>query len=133
MSEHAAVLFANEAFYLAFSSRDFEAMEQIWAVDAAVSCLHPGWPPLFDRDDVMESWEAILSNATSPQIVCDKPVAHVFGDTAYVVCHEVLDQGFLLATNIFVRENRNWKLVHHQAGAAPPPSDKDDPEPPRLV
>ena len=42
MPEHAAVLFANDAFYLAFANRDYDAMDVIWARDAPVTCIHPG-------------------------------------------------------------------------------------------
>ena len=56
MSEHAAVNFANEAFYVAFSTRDLEAMDALWARQAPVTCIHPGWNALTGRDAVMESW-----------------------------------------------------------------------------
>ena len=49
----------------------------------------------------------------------------VFGDFACVICHEVLDQGFLVATNLFVLEDGQWKIIHHQAGTAPPPEEEE--------
>jgi len=127
MSEHAAVLFANDAFYLAFATRDLGAMDAIWAQDAPVSCVHPGWEPLLDRDEVMESWQAILTNPSATHITPKNPTVHVHGDIAIVICSEILDQGFLVATNLFVHEDGQWKIIHHQAGAAPPPeADEDD-------
>ena len=33
-----------------------------------------------------------------------------------MICYEVLEDGFLAATNIFVREAGGWAMVHHQAG-----------------
>jgi hypothetical protein len=33
-----------------------------------------------------------------------------------VVCEEELDGGTLIASNLFVREDGSWRLVHHQAG-----------------
>ena len=132
MSEHAAVRFANEAFYIAFAGRDMEAMEALWARRAAVSCIHPGWGPLAGREAVLESWRAILSQSQSPRVQCRNQEAHVLGDVAYVVCHEALTQDFLVATNIFVREDGAWKMVHHQAGPAPPPPE-DEPEDPETV
>jgi len=122
MSEHAAVLFANEAFYLAFSSRDLDAMDTLWARHDAVSCIHPGWPSLSGRDEVMGSWQNILGNAESPRITCTGARAFLLGDAAYVICYEVLDQGTLVATNVFTRENGAWKMVHHQAAPSPPPA-----------
>jgi hypothetical protein len=33
-----------------------------------------------------------------------------------VICFEEIMNTFLVATNVFVREGRVWKMVHHQAG-----------------
>lgn len=125
MPEHAAVLFANDAFYLAFASRDFQAMDEIWAAETQVTCIHPGWNPLSGREEVMESWEAILSGPTTTNIICKNSTVRVFGDLACVICHEVLEQGFLVATNLFISEDGQWKIIHHQAGAAPPQEDTE--------
>ena len=70
MPEHAAVLFANDAFYLAFANRDLDAMEDIWAKETSITCIHPGWEPLLGRDEVMESLEAILNNSPATNISC---------------------------------------------------------------
>jgi hypothetical protein len=127
MPEHAAVLFANDAFYLAFANHDLAAMNDIWAKETPVTCIHPGWAPLAGRDTVMESWQAILTSPSAPKITCQNAEARVVGKIGCVICHEVLDQGFLVATNIFVREGDGWKIIHHQAGAAPPPDTEAEP------
>lgn len=116
MTLHDAVLFANEAFYLAFRSRDVVAMEDIWASRVPVTCIHPGWPPLYGRDEVLESWRGILGAESSPKIGCHAPRAHVYGDVATVLCYERVAESYLIATNVFMREGGVWKLVHHQAG-----------------
>jgi hypothetical protein len=128
MSDHVAVVFANDAFYLAFAGKDMDAMEAVWAEQTPVTCIHPGWPPITGRDEVMASWRAILSGPMPPNISCEYPEAHVLGDIAYVICHEVLEQDFLIATNIFVHEGRTWRMVHHQAGPAPAPADEEEEE-----
>ena len=46
MSDEEAVLAANEAFYRAFAARDFAAMDALWAAEAPVACIHPGWDAL---------------------------------------------------------------------------------------
>ena len=116
MSDTDAVLFANEAFYRAFADCDEKAMDDVWSFSEQIACLHPGWGPLFGREDVVSSWMAIIRNPDSPAIVCHDAQAHVYGDTAYVICFEEIDGNYLVATNVFIREGRVWKMVHHQAG-----------------
>ena len=116
MSDQEAVLAANEAFYRAFAERDLPAMAALWSQRAPVACIHPGWNLLTDREAVMASWAGILGGGSSPNIRCLGPVAFVTGDTAFVICYEVVEDGFLAATNIFVREAGGWTIVHHQAG-----------------
>lgn len=126
MSDEQAVLLANEAFYRAFTDRDEKAMRELWAVEAEVVCIHPGWAPLESLPAVMESWGAILGNADAPVVRCRDPRVNMIGDVAVVVCYEVVGQGVLVATNMFVREKGLWKMVHHQAGPAPglPPANE---------
>lgn len=116
MSDRDAVLFANEAFYAAFNNRDFKAMEQLWAQESPVSCIHPGGGAIFDREAVMASWQSILSYDSQAPIQYIGPHVRMYGEYAAVVCFEVIGGNNLIATNVFVREDRAWKLVHHQSG-----------------
>lgn len=126
MIETTAVLFANDVFYVAFAGRDMGAMDQVWAEQAPVACIHPGWNPLAGRDEVMESWVAILGNEGSPPVQCRNARATLIGDVAVVVCHEEIDDTFLVATNIFVKEDGHWKMIHHQAGPGQPPDEDEE-------
>lgn len=126
MSDHAAVLFANDAFYVAFAAADMTAMEAAWAGSDSITCIHPGWHALYGRDAVMDSWRSILGAASAPKIRVQGARAQVMGDVAYVVCHEILGRGQLIATNVFVREAGRWRMVHHQAGQAPPPEEGEE-------
>jgi hypothetical protein len=127
-----AILFANEAFYRAFADRDPAAMEDLWAKDAPVVCVHPGWGPLTDRETILASWRAILTGRNAPDIRCRGPQVFQHRDTAIVICYEMIGAGFLVATNVFVRQKGRWKMVHHQAGPTnhePPAESDNDNEP----
>lgn len=133
MQEHADVLFANDTFYLAFQTRDVEAMEDLWARDVAVACTHPGWPTLSGREQVMQSWAAILGNPDSQEVACRGAQARRYGEVAFVTCYEVVGDSLLAATNIFLHGAAGWKLVHHQAGPCnAPPSELPEEEESRL-
>jgi ketosteroid isomerase-like protein len=116
MSEHEAILFCNEAFYRAIADRDIPAMEDVWARTPPVSCIHPGWAALFGRDEVLASWRRILSHDEAPKIVCRQPEVLVYGEVGAVICYEDIEGQLLVTTNLFRREGRQWRLVHHQAG-----------------
>ena len=61
MSEREAVLFANDAFYLCFAGEDVDSMDGLWASNAPVTCIHPGWEALYGREEVLESWRSIIA------------------------------------------------------------------------
>ena len=115
LTDQDTVLSANLEFYRAFNDRDVKAMETLWAKNAPVVCVHPGWTSLAGRDQVMQSWRSILANPEAPHVMCHDDRAFLYGDIAIVQCEEELDAGHLAATNMFVRENGAWKMIHHQA------------------
>jgi len=130
MSDDEAVRDANRRFYEAFAARDLAALDALLARDAPSACVHPGWPPLVGRDEVLASWEGILGSGQSPAITFSDATVHLLGDAAYVICIEHLPGGHLVATNVFVRESGAWKMSHHQAGAIADFAPADD-EPPQ--
>lgn len=133
MSDAEPVLFANEAFYYAFAGGDAAAMDEVWARDVPVSCIHPGWNVLAGRDAVMESWRSILGSDRRPAIRSQGASAFLHGDVAFVTCYENVGQGYLAATNVFVREGGAWKMVHHHAGPTAPPEAEEPEDAPDLV
>ena len=134
MSDTAELLFANETFYHVFRSRDLAAMEALWAQHAPIACVHPGWHALNTREAVMDSWEGILSNPEAPAIDCRGARGYLVGDfgpggLGIVICYEIIRGSVLTATNIFLREDGAWRMVHHHAGpcGTPPPELAEDP------
>jgi len=122
----AVVEFANDSFYLAFNSRDMTQMSALWAVDVTCVCIHPGWAPLLGRDEVLESWETIFSGQEPGiNIVCHSPRVLLQGDIFSVICYEQLPAGWLVATNNFVIEAGNVRMVHHQASQCMEPPELD--------
>ncbi len=108
------LLFANEAFYVAFAAGDMAAMRGVWVQGAPITCAHPGAPPLFGVDSVMESWRSVLSQP--PPIACEGAVGSVAGGAGTVLCYERIGDGYLFATNLFRLESGRWRMFHHHAG-----------------
>jgi ketosteroid isomerase-like protein len=117
------VLASNNAFYEAFNTRDMRAMDRLWAERAPVVCLHPGSTALHGRSQVIRSWKAILASHGAPRVAVEGSRVVMLGDTAMVLCYErVTDPktgtgAMLAATNVFVRELGEWRLVHHHSSA----------------
>jgi ketosteroid isomerase-like protein len=115
MSREIEVLEANEAFYRAFTTRDADAMDALWARRAPVACIHPGWDALDGLAQVLGSFRAILDSSSAPEVICTVAAAHVLGDTAFVTCHERVQGARFVATNVFTREEGAWRMVHHHS------------------
>ena len=116
-------LFANDTFYLAFTQKDYPAMERLWAAEHTALCIHPGWPALRTRDEILESWRRILENPQQPGIDFYNATAETFDSVVMVTCYEELPGSVCVATNGFVREGGDMRLFHHHSGhcANPPP------------
>ena len=115
-------LFANDTFYLTFTSKNFDAMDRLWAIDHPILCIHPGWPALTERNDVIESWKRILENPDQPGMDFYNASALLVGYIVIVTCYDELSGSIMVATNGFIQERGEIKLFHHQAGpcARPP-------------
>jgi ketosteroid isomerase-like protein len=124
--ETARVLAVHAAFYAAFEQAEFDAMQDLWADDDGVVCVHPGSEPIRGRLAVMRSWLALMANAPYLQFFLTDVEAVVVGDLASVTCTEnvlsaapdsalgVFAGGSAVATNVFRRTPEGWRLwIHH--------------------
>ncbi len=124
-----AVRAANAAFYAAFESRDLDAMADVWERSERASVTHPGWPRLSGWGRVAGSWDAIFRHTPFIQFVLTDERIDVAGDTAWVTLDENILQAAgvdetsgddpplsgarVAATNVFVRDGEEWRMVMH--------------------
>ncbi|MBI3706243.1 MAG: nuclear transport factor 2 family protein [Proteobacteria bacterium] len=120
-SDRDDVLRVNEAFYDAFSAGDLVALEEIWAVEPPVACIHPRWPALLDRYEIIESFRRVMTMPSPPRPTCVNPRAFVYGDVAMVVGVEVTLRSRHVATNLYRRRRGGWKMIHHHVTEGPHP------------
>ncbi|MFM9372406.1 nuclear transport factor 2 family protein [Streptomyces sp. Da 82-17] len=142
-----AVETANTTFYEALERGDFEAVSDLWLPDdgdgeaPAVSCVHPGWPALSGRGEVLRSYALIMANTDYIQFFLTDVKVSVHADTALVSCTENILSGgpaeegadlgplvgqLVVATNVFRRTPDGWKLWSHHA--SPVLAETDDEE-----
>lgn len=114
------LLAANAAFYKALAAGDLAEMDALWSREAGVAVIHPGWPAITGRTAVMESWRGIFTGGRQ-DIAPISPEAYQFGDSGFVIVYEGTAGIYLVASNLFVREDGAWRMVHHQSGPIPAP------------
>lgn len=115
---------ANTALYEALEGADVDRMAAVWDEVAPddVVCVHPGWPMLRGRGQVLRSFSAIMANTPYIQFFLTDVRVAVTGDVAIVTCTENIltsvteedGSSQVVATNVFVRRGQDWRLmVHH--------------------
>ncbi|MEU0355452.1 nuclear transport factor 2 family protein [Streptomyces cyaneofuscatus] len=138
---------ANTAFYDALERGDHEVLSGLWlpGEDLTVSCVHPGWPVLTGRGDVLRSYALIMANTEYIQFFLTDVNVAMTGDTALVTCTENILSGgpaeegnalgplvgqLVVATNVFRRTPEGWKLwSHHGSPVLAETDEEDDDEP----
>lgn len=116
-----AVTKANQKFYDAFESLDIAKMDEIWAHQEYVTCIHPGWTIRSGWPAVRDSWVLIFNNTFSMTFELTDVMVQVAGDMAWVICVENLitqqsdepQQARVLATNLFELIGDEWLMIHH--------------------
>ena len=118
-----AVKATNLRFYQAFGSLDIAEMQQVWETSPRAMCLHPGWRLLTGWEEIRASWEGIFGNTTLMHFNITDTQVVVHGDCAWVSCVENISSVIdgraanygIQATNVFVRSDDGWRMVHHHA------------------
>ncbi|MFD8014911.1 nuclear transport factor 2 family protein [Streptomyces sp. NPDC058955] len=131
-ADRAAVEAANTAFYTAMEEGDFDRLEDLWLDDGAtdISCVHPGWPVLTGRGEVLRSYALIMAHTDYIQFFLTDVRVSLSGDTALVTCTENILSGgpaedgaelgplvgqLVVATNAFRRTPEGWRIWSHHA------------------
>ena len=114
------------AFYGAFTQCDSEAMASVWANEKVV-CIHPGSNPIYGLDAVMRSWDAILNQASTPDILFNVIKKTVNNNLAIHIVEEHIAHGksvaVVLATNVYQQFDNGWLMIEHHASVIHPQDD----------
>ncbi|MER8045674.1 nuclear transport factor 2 family protein [Streptomyces sp. NPDC094032] len=146
-ADRTAVEAANTAFYEAMEQGDFDGVTDLWLDDGAtpISCVHPGWPVLSGRGEVLRSYALIMANTDYIQFFLTDVEVSLAGDVAVVTCTENILSGgpaedgaslgplvgqLVVATNVFRRTSEGWKVWSHHGSPVIPESDGNDADDP---
>jgi ketosteroid isomerase-like protein len=130
---------AEAAFYDALTKSDLEAMMAVWADDDDVYCIHPNGARVTGVEQVRESWRQIfasgqrLSFRLRDQQYVQGMMLSVHSVYEHIaVAGEPRSRTPVIATNIFLRTDRGWRMVAHHASPAPATT-ASEPEPRRAA
>ena len=128
---------AESAFYDAFTKGDLEAMMAVWADDDDIYCVHPQGPRMIGMEQVRESWRQIfasgqrLSFHLRGQHTLQGMMMSVHSVYEHIaVAGDPRNRQPMVATNVYLRTERGWRIVAHHASPAPAPAAD---EPPRST
>ena len=127
MTDELSIEEANAAFYRAIESLEIERMAEVWAHESWVKCVHPGWEMISGWRRVRDSWSRIFEEGQRMRISPSSVTVNTAGDFAWVSCIENItvfeetsfDSVQAVATNLFIRREGRWLMVHHHASPLP--------------
>jgi ketosteroid isomerase-like protein len=135
----ASPLDAESAFYEALTKGDLDAMMAVWADDDDIYCVHPNGARLSGVERVRESWRQIFASGQSlrfqlrEQQQVQGMMLSVHSVYEYItVAGEGRPRGPVIATNVYLRTERGWRMVAHHASPAPA-TVSAEPEPRRAA
>jgi len=128
---------AESAFYEALAKADLEAMMSVWADDDDIYCVHPNGARLTGVESVRESWRQIFASGQTlrfqlreSQVVQGMMLAVHSVYEHITIAGEARPRGPMIATNVYLRTERGWRMVAHHASPAPATG---EPEPRRAA
>ncbi|MFF8603275.1 nuclear transport factor 2 family protein [Streptomyces sp. NPDC015232] len=122
---------------------DFDTVTDLWLDDGAtaISCVHPGWPVLTGRGEVLRSYALIMANTDYIQFFLTDVEISLADDVAIVTCTENILSGgpaengaelgplvgqLVVATNVFRRTSDGWKVWSHHGSPVIPEGEPDE-------
>ncbi|OAH11407.1 nuclear transport factor 2 family protein [Streptomyces jeddahensis] len=144
IEDGAGIAVTADAFDEPDTADDADTAGAVVSARPEISCVHPGWPVLTGRGEVLRSYALIMANTDYIQFFLTDVHVSVSGDTALVTCTENILSGapapeggpepgplvgqLVVATNVFRRTSAGWKLWAHHASPvlAETNGDEDD-------
>jgi ketosteroid isomerase-like protein len=128
-SDAEAIKAANAGFYAALSARDAGALDRAWDHDGQVfNIFGVSKAPMVGWTAVKKGYENLFNRFAELSVGMADPSIRQDADSAVVVGVETqkarlssgeVTNALLPATNVFVKRNRRWLMVHHHSSRPP--------------
>jgi len=107
-------------FYEALREGDLERLMAVWADDDEIVCVHPGGGRVIGPQAVRAVFESIFGNGAiqvHPEHVHRLntlgSAVHSVVERIDLVTPEGPRSGWILATNVYIKTDRGWRLAAH--------------------
>ncbi|AKU23738.1 MULTISPECIES: nuclear transport factor 2 family protein [unclassified Massilia] len=113
------------AFYDALNRADIEALMALWSDEDEIVCIHPGGARLIGHRAIRESWTMILEQGGLHILPSQLHETHTLMSSVHTVVEGVTaasgEPAHLLATNVYAKTPKGWRMVLHHVSVAPGP------------
>ncbi|MRX08546.1 DUF3225 domain-containing protein [Pseudoduganella sp. FT25W] len=117
------------AFYDALNRADLEALMALWADDDEIVCVHPGGVRLIGHAAIRASWAAILEHGGLHILPSQLHETHTLMSSVHTVIEGITaasgEPAHLVATNVYAKTPKGWRIVLHHVSMAPGPAPMD--------
>jgi len=126
-----AVMAASEQFYVALNimfTGDAEPIKEVWSRADDITYMGPAGGLTVGWDEIAKIWEMHAAQKLGGAVKAENVHVTVGQDIAITQCYEMgentsqdgkLQKVSIRATNIFRKENGNWKMIGHHTDLLP--------------
>lgn len=119
------------AFYDALNRADVDALMGLWADDEEIVCIHPNGGRLLGHRAIRESWEVLLEHGGLQILPSQLHEMHNLMSAVHTVVEGTTaatgEPAHLVATNVYVKTPKGWRIAVHHVSVAPGPVPTDAP------
>lgn len=109
-------------FYEALQHADIAKLMAVWSDDDDIVCVLPGGPRVVGARAIRSSFEAVFANGGIPvhlervrRLSYPGTAVHHLLVRVDVATDEGTQSAWVIATNVYVKGERGWRLVAHHA------------------
>lgn len=131
----------EQQFYEALQQGEVEKLMEAWGDDDDIACIHPGGPRIVGADAIRASFEAMFGNGggvdAHPERVRRMQLPgvaiHHVVERVPMMTPEGPQSAWVVATNVYAKTARGWRLVLHHASPGSLQDLPDISEPPSTL
>lgn len=117
----------EQEFYEALQNADIERLMAVWSDDDDIVCVHPGGPRVVGPAAIRATFDSIFGNGAvdaRPEKVrrlhSHACAVHSVLEHVRVMTEEGPRDGWVVATNVYLKTAQGWRLVAHHASPGAP-------------